>query len=96
MAPHGSFVPLICSIYGTLGPAAAAVAHRLARQVDPDREERDAVMDLHAVIIQIGVLKATSLCLRARSWLTLPQIGQVGSLEDASGQLALAGARDVL
>ena len=89
-------MPLVCSIYGTLGPAAAAVAHRLARQVDPEREERDAVMDLHAVMIQVGVLKATSLCLRARSWQTLPDVGRVGGFEDASGSLALAGARDVL
>ena len=93
VAPHGSFTPLICSIYGTLAPAAAKTAHRVARQVDPEREERDAVLDLHHVLIQTSVLKATSLCLRARSWAVLPQVAASEALEDASSWLATADAR---
>ena len=37
IAPHGSFAPLICSIYGTLAPAAAKLAHKVANKVDPER-----------------------------------------------------------
>ena len=93
VAPHGSFTPLICSIYGTLAPAASKTAHQVARQVDPEREERDAVLDLHHVLIQTSVLKATSLCLRARSWAVLPQVDASEALEDASSWLATADAR---
>ena len=91
--PHGSFSPLVCSIYGTLGPAAALTAHRIARNVDPDRDERDAVLDLHHVMLQASILKATSLCLRARAWSALPKASAVPSLEDHTGWLAEAGAR---
>ena len=93
ISPHGTFTPLICSIYGTLGPAASMTAHRVARNVDPDRDERDAVLDLHHVMLQAAILKATSLCLRARAWSALPKVSAVPSLEDHTGWLAEAGAR---
>ncbi len=93
ISPHGSFTPLVCSIYGTLGPAASMTAHRVARNVDPDRDERDAVLDLHHVMLQAAILKATSLCLRARAWSALPNTSAVPSLEDHTGWLAEAGAR---
>ena len=80
VAPLGSFVPLVCSIYGTLAPAAATVAHKVARGVDPDRDERDASLDLHAAMLQAAVIKATNLCLRARSWAILPPESAAGSL----------------
>ena len=51
-APYGSFTPLICSIYGTLAPEASKLAHKVAQRVDPEREERDAVMELHHTMIQ--------------------------------------------
>jgi hypothetical protein len=99
VASYGTFVPLVCSIYGTLAPAAAEVAHRVARAVDADREERDAVLDLHSVVLQSAILKATSQCLRARAWNSqnLPPLRPSPSpLEDASGCLALVAAREEL
>ena len=90
---RGTFTPLVCSVYGTLAPAAAKVAHQVAQQVDPDREERDAVMDLHRTMIQVSVLKAVSLCIRARSWASLPVVPGVEALEDASGWLASVDVR---
>lgn len=102
VAPHGSFIPLVCSIYGTLGPAAAMTAHRVARSVDPERVERSACLDLHHVMIQTAVLKATSLCLRARTVTVLPSSKPLAvlpsskpseALEDAAGWLAEAGPR---
>jgi hypothetical protein len=93
IAPHGSFTPLICSIYGTLAPAAATLAHKVANKVDPEREERDAVLDLHHVILQTAILKAVSLCIRSRSWAALPCVAPADALEDASGWLAAADAR---
>ena len=69
-------------------------AHRVARQVDPDRQERDAIMDLHHVILQVAVLKATSLCLRARSWNAIPTVTVAADLEDPVSSLADAGTCD--
>ena len=87
VAPLGSFTPLVCSIYGTLAPAAATVAQKVARGVDPDRDERDATLDLHAAMMQAAVVKATNLCLRARSWAVLPAESAAGSLEDAASRI---------
>ena len=93
IAPHGSFTPLICSIYGTLAPAAAKLAHKVANKVDPEREERDVVLDLHHVMLQTAILKAVSLCIRARSWAALPSVAPSDALEDASGWMAAGDAR---
>ena len=87
VARLGTFTPLVCSIYGTLAPSAATTAHKVARRVDPDREERDAVLDLHSAMIQAATIKATSLCLRARSWSVLPPVPAAGTLEDAAGRM---------
>ena len=94
VCPFGSFTPLVCSIYGTLAPAAAATATRVARQVDADREERDAVVDLHSAMLQAAVIKATALCLRARSFAVLPSVAPAGSLEDATSSLWAARRRE--
>lgn len=90
VAPFGTFTPLICSVYGTLAPAAAATAARVARGVDAGREERDAVVDLHAAMLQAAVIKATALCLRARSFSVLPPVASAGSLDDATRALWVA------
>jgi hypothetical protein len=45
------------------------------------------VLDLYAAMIQAAVIKATLLCLRARSWTVLPSVTPAGSLEDASGRI---------
>jgi len=93
IAPHGTFTPLVCSIYGTLAPAAAKLANKVANKVDPEREERDAVLDLHHVMLQTAIMKAVSLCLRSRSWAVLPSVAPADALEDASGWLLAADAR---
>ena len=87
VAPLGTFTPLVCSVYGTLAPSAAATSHQAARRVDPDRDERDAVLDLHGAILQAAAIKATSLCLRARSWAVLPPANAAGSLEEAADRV---------
>ena len=51
-------------------------------------------MDLHAVLLQVAVLKATSLCLRARSWTQMPSTEPAASLDDAHGGMLALGARD--
>ncbi len=95
VAPVGSFTPLVCSVYGTLAPEAARTAHRIARRVDPEREERDAVLDLHQVVLQVAILKATSLCLRSRSLVVVPRAARgPGVLEDCEALLGDAGARE--
>jgi hypothetical protein len=92
VSPLGRFTPLVCSVYGALAPRAASTAHRVARRVDPDREEQDAVVDLHAVVLQTAIIKAASLGLRARSATVLPPVTTSRStFEDASS--CLAGAR---
>ena len=45
-------------------------------------------------MIQAAVIKATSLCLRARSWAVLPRADPAGSLEDAAGRLVGLRARE--
>ena len=89
-----NFSPLVCSVYGTLAPEAARIANKGARGVDPDRGERDSVIDLHAVMLQAAVIKAVSLCLRARSWAVPPPVVELAVPEDAVVCLADAGFRD--
>jgi len=94
VAPLGAFTPLVCSVYGTLAPSAAICAHRIAQGVDPDRDERSAVVDLHAAVLQAAVIKATSLCLRGRAWSSLPLVDVADPVEDATGMLDSAKGRD--
>ena len=94
IAPLGVFTPLVCSVYGTLGPSAALHAHRVAEAVDPDRDEKSAIVDLHAAVLQAAIIKATSLCLRGRSMNTLPLVEVAPSLEDPTGTLDCARGRD--
>ena len=93
VALMGDFVPLVCSIYGTLAPEAHLFAARAARQVDPDWEEREAVLDLHRVMVQVGIIKATSICLRGRSLRVVPNSVTVPTL-DRTGALIDAGLCD--
>ena len=95
VALMGDFVPLVCSIYGTLAPEAHLLATRAARQVDPDWEEKGAVLELHRVMIQVGIIKATSLCLRGRSLRVLPNPTNLSEpILDRTGALIDAGLRD--
>lgn len=93
IAPHGTFVPLVCSIYGSFAPSARRFARQVAANIDADRDERDQVMDLHSTMVQVAVLRAVSLCLRARSWGAVPLGPRVDVVEDASGWLGAADAR---
>jgi hypothetical protein len=94
VAPLGAFAPLVCSVYGTLGPSAALTAHRVAQGVDPDREERSVVVDLHAAVLQAAVIKATSLCIRGRSWSSLPPVAVADILEDPMAMMDCAKGHD--
>lgn len=95
VALMGDFVPLVCSIYGTLAPEAAMLAARAARQVDPDWEERGAAWDLHRVMIQVGIIKATSLCIRGRSLRAIPEPTNCPEpISDRVSALVDAGLRD--
>ena len=95
IVPIGRFTPLVCSIFGTLAPRAATTAHKVARAVDPDRDERDAVLDLHAVQIQAAIIKAVSLCLRARSSCKLPPLSKSQGLpQDVSGAMMGLGQEE--
>ena len=49
-------------------------------------------MDLHHTIIQCAVLKAVSLCIRARSWSSVPGVVGTEVLEDASGWMTTLDA----
>jgi hypothetical protein len=95
VAPLGGFIPLVCTVYGTLGPAAAVLAHRVAHGVDADREEKSAVVDLHSAVLQASIIKATSLCLRSRSQASLPLVDVAETFPtDAAGHLFVARERD--
>ena len=97
VALMGDFVPLVCSIYGTLAPEAHLLAARAARQVDPDWEEREAVLDLHRVMLQVGIIKATSICLRGRSLRVVPNSPNPPDFVlDRTGTLIDAGLRDYI
>ena len=49
---------------------------------------------VHSAILQAAVIKAVSLCLRARSWAVPPPVDELAVPEDAVVCLADAGARD--
>ena len=67
VSPHGTFVPLVNSVLGTMAPKAAKMAAALTRASAADPEDRLPVFELHATIIQAATLKAVSACLRARA-----------------------------
>ena len=94
MSHPSSLTPLVCSVCGTLARSAAAAAYKAARRVDPDRNERDSVLDLHSAMIQASAIKTTSLCLRVRSSADLPPVDKAGSFEDAAGRMVGLRVRD--
>ena len=59
----------------------------------PNRDERSATVDLHAAVLQAAVIKATSLCLRGRSWSSLPLVDVAENIDDATGLLYGAKGR---
>jgi len=68
MAGHGEFIPLVCSVYGTLGSLALQVARRAAAAVVVRHDQRQGAVGLHAVMIQASILRSVSHSMRARAW----------------------------
>ena len=65
--PIGSFAPLICSVYGTLAPEAEAILARVVKGLDADKVEKTSTVAWERVALQVGIVKAVSLCLRGLS-----------------------------
>jgi hypothetical protein len=63
----GTFVPLVCSIYGTLAPECVKALNKVVADLNGDKPEKRSTASYHRVGLQVAILKATSLCLRARS-----------------------------
>ena len=90
----GSFAPLACSVYGTLAPEANAILTRVVKGLDAEREEKADAARLQRVYLQIAVMKATSLCIRARSQATPPSCESYPeAMEDCRMAVADAGVR---
>jgi hypothetical protein len=68
-----TFAPLVCSIYGTLAPEAAKILTILVGSLDEENQEKRSTGKLLRVALQVAILKATSLCLRARAMEAPPQ-----------------------
>ena len=68
----GTFAPLICSVYGTLAPEASKILSLVVNGLDSEDPEKAAAVSMQRVYLQIATVKATSLCLRARSRSLLP------------------------
>ena len=88
----GKFVPLVCSVYGTLAPESERTLSCVTRALGGETEDRDDVAYLHRVCMQVAVIKATSLCLRARSQINPPPCDAYPeALADAKVTIADAG-----
>jgi hypothetical protein len=93
--PLGDFAPLGCSVYGTLAPEAEAILTLVVKGLDAEKVEKTSTVAWERVAIQVGILKAVSLCLRSRSQFAHPSdcVGpeDVEALEDC--HLALVESR---
>jgi hypothetical protein len=95
--PLGSFTPLASSVYGKLAPEAETVLMRVVSKLKSNRRERTDICFLHRVGLQVATIKATSLCLRARTLKTLPECDVPTMVEDGGatvGDLALWEERE--
>jgi hypothetical protein len=77
-----TFVPLVCSVYGTLAPEAAKTLTLAVAKLNEETEEKRSTGKLLRVGVQVAILKATSLCLRARSMDDIPDPHAIAELED--------------
>ena len=89
-----TFVPLACSIYGTLAPEAAAVLAAAIGKLGDENAEKRSTGRMLRVGLQVSILKATSLCLRGRSLTEAPEVIETPDLEEDCA-VALADARPV-
>ena len=69
----GSFTPLVYSDSGTLAPESSKTLGLVVRGLDADAPERRATAAMQQVSLQMAIVKATSLCLRARSSVVPPE-----------------------
>ena len=93
MQLSGVFTPLASSVYGTLAPESELVLHRVTKMMKHSKEEKTDVSFLHRVALQTAIIRATSLCLRARSAATLPECRDVPAPRDPGSAFADAGLR---
>ena len=90
---YGDFVPLVCSVYGTLEPEAAKTLHSVARRTEPEESRVGATVFLQHALLQTAIIRATSFCLRERSRNELPAVPHLqGTLADPPAALADVGA----
>ena len=62
----GTFVPLVCSVYGTLAPESVTTLTKVLGELNEDTPEKRCTSKMHRVALQVAILKVTSLCLRTR------------------------------
>ena len=84
----GSFAPLVCSVTGVLAPEASKILTLVVHGLDAERPEMKSTAKMLQVALQISVLKATSLGLRARARTVPPKSAQSPSLIDCPVSLA--------
>ena len=63
----GTFVPLVCSVFGTLAPESVKLLSHGVGELSEEPSEKRCTTKMQRVALQVAILKATSLCLRARS-----------------------------
>ena len=89
----GSFAPLVCSVTGVLAPEASKILSLVVHGLDAERPEMKSTAKMLQVALQIAVLKATSLGLRARARVLPPKSAEPSSLADCP--VSLADARPI-
>ena len=88
-----TFVPLVCSVYGTLAPESARTIAKVVGELE-ERAEKRCTSKMIRIGLQVAILKATSLCLRARSVAEVPEAPEPAGFEDC--QVAYADSRPAL
>ena len=71
--PEAVFVPLVCSVYGTLAPEAAKALTLAIRRMKGEDSELGHKFSMQRIYLQTAILKATSLCIRGRSTTVPPE-----------------------
>ena len=71
VAPSGTFVPLVMSVYGTFAPQALKIKRMVVRKSSPGlvRDDDEPVVRLHSAMLQVACFRAVSLGLRGRGWM---------------------------
>ena len=87
----GTFTPLVCSVFGTLGPDAAKTLQLTVKGLDEEQPEKSNMIALQRVYLQTSIIKATSMCLRNRSADVPPDaVAYHDSLDDCRATVAEA------